>query len=520
MKRGTFFCTGIGIMLWLLAADGQTPPAPARIPAGSITPLSATLRTSDVINHLEKAIAWYRHVETAVQSADASVDILLRDNAHQNALHALQLSFQFARADAAFRASLRESQSTVPGEAPAAARNLDDAAARAADRVSRLQGQITALNNSPGSGSPRNRASVAEQRQELQSELELAQEIQKTVLSMVSFAGANTSSSTTAKAGFSGQINELQRSVPEAATVVATRKGAASGADGSDAKDKSATQPKASPMAGAALPNGTVPSLHPESEGLIGLIGTVFTTVRGEEAVDNLLGETDALSANIDQLKSPLVTQLRSAIKQSEDITSAAASESADQLGAGQKQISTLTSQFRRLSTVVVPLGEEQILVQDLRGSLVEWRALTNQEKNAAARYLFVRLGMLLFAIAALVVCSELWKRATLRYVLDVRRRRQLLVVRRIVVSLVFFSDPGCRICDSVRFRGHVRGIPDSGPRGGFAERDPRGDRVLLPDRKVRSSRGGSGHHQRCDRRCNRIGIGKDLPDGIGGRGR
>lgn len=459
MKRAIGCCTLAAAAIWALSAAGQTSPRSSSTPAGTpastpanppastpapppltITPLTAALKPADVIAHLEKAIAWYRHVDTAAQSAGGSIDILLRDSAHEDALHALQLAFQFARADAAFRASLRQAQSATgsQAEAPAASRSIEDAAARAADRVSRLQAQIKALDSSPAAGSPKNRASIEEQRQELQSELELAQEIQKTVQSMVSFAGANTSAASSATAGFTGQINELQRSVPEAQTMVVTRKSGGTGTDGSASKDGSASSVKAPAIAGRSSTAGGAPAIRPETQGLFGLAGTVFGAGGERGAIETLLGETDALSADIDQLKNPLVTQLRSAIKQSEDLTAAAASQSADQLGNAQKQIATLTTQFRQLSTVVVPLGEEQILVQELRGSLTQWRALINQEYDAALRYLLLRLGMLLLAIVVLVVVSELWKRATFRYVRDVRRRRQFLVIRRFVVAILF----------------------------------------------------------------------------------
>jgi small-conductance mechanosensitive channel len=51
-------------------------------------------------------------------------------------------------------------------------------------------------------------------------------------------------------------------------------------------------------------------------------------------------------------------------------------------------------------------------------------------------RYLLIRASTLGIAIVVLLVLSELWRRATLRYVRDVRRRRQFLVVRRVVVVL------------------------------------------------------------------------------------
>jgi len=59
-----------------------------------------------------------------------------------------------------------------------------------------------------------------------------------------------------------------------------------------------------------------------------------------------------------------------------------------------------------------------------------------DQESALALRYLLVRAGTLLGLILVLLFISELWRRATLRYVQDARRRRQFLVIRRVAVTV------------------------------------------------------------------------------------
>src|SRR5262249_48627463 len=58
-----------------------------------------------------------------------------------------------------------------------------------------------------------------------------------------------------------------------------------------------------------------------------------------------------------------------------------------------------------------------------------------NEDWAKAGRYLALRAAMLGLAILAVLLISELWRRATFRYVGDSRRRRQFLTLRRIVIA-------------------------------------------------------------------------------------
>lgn len=65
----------------------------------------------------------------------------------------------------------------------------------------------------------------------------------------------------------------------------------------------------------------------------------------------------------------------------------------------------------------------------------MQWRSALNDEYRTALRYLLLRLGFLALAVLVIIFFSEVWRRATIRYVQDVRRRRQILLLRRIVVG-------------------------------------------------------------------------------------
>jgi small-conductance mechanosensitive channel len=55
---------------------------------------------------------------------------------------------------------------------------------------------------------------------------------------------------------------------------------------------------------------------------------------------------------------------------------------------------------------------------------------------TSVVRYLALRIGVLLGWIAVVLIVSEIWRRATFRYLHDVRRQRQFLALRRVAVGI------------------------------------------------------------------------------------
>ena len=65
----------------------------------------------------------------------------------------------------------------------------------------------------------------------------------------------------------------------------------------------------------------------------------------------------------------------------------------------------------------------------------MEWRDSISSESQRAVRSVVVRVAGIAIAIALVLLLSEIWRRVTFRYVSDIRRRRQFLLVRRIVIA-------------------------------------------------------------------------------------
>jgi len=67
---------------------------------------------------------------------------------------------------------------------------------------------------------------------------------------------------------------------------------------------------------------------------------------------------------------------------------------------------------------------------------LDDWRNTLENRMASVTRYLAIRIGIVLGWIAVVLIVSDVWRRATFRYLHDLRRRRQFLVLRRVVVAI------------------------------------------------------------------------------------
>jgi small-conductance mechanosensitive channel len=79
-------------------------------------------------------------------------------------------------------------------------------------------------------------------------------------------------------------------------------------------------------------------------------------------------------------------------------------------------------------------LGKQAILLDLYKRSLQNWRNSVQGEYTAALKALSLRIGVLGIILAVILVISDLWRKATFRYIQDARRRYQFLLLRRIVV--------------------------------------------------------------------------------------
>jgi len=394
------------IVIWLALWAGGC----ARVFAAAPPPPA---RPADVVAHLEQTIAWYRFVETTADST--ATDVFQRDSIRQDALSAVRVAFQFAQAEAALLARPANAAGSGSSEQPAQNTNLQQAAARAADRVNSIQSQIHDLDASLEKAPARTRDTLTAQRNALQAELGLAKEVQSTVQDLIRFAGVQDSGGGPA-GELTAEINQLELTVPEIMP------------------QKTPASPAPAPAI-SSNPPAAAQAFHPESAGIFSLFGELFTLVHTRSQLKDALTRTDDLVKNINRLRAPLVSELRQEIKQGETLATGDSTPNAQEFAASQQQIQTLTARFKQVAAATIPLGEQSIVAGTARGSLAQLREAVGDQYGSTVRYLLIRLGLLIAAIVAVLIVSQFWRRATFRYIRDPRRRRQFLVLRRLVVT-------------------------------------------------------------------------------------
>lgn len=375
---------------------------PAVLLTGAAQPTApALLRPADVLAHIKASISWYRQVGSAEQTPALANDVLLRDSTHAAALKALQLAFAFGQAAATYLDAPNSGTPAAGGQSS----NLSQGAARAAARVDSLQGRLKEIEASIATARGSALDTLHAEHATVQAELALATQVRDTVNTLVAFTPA------AGTGGLGPQVQELERQVPEAAP------GAGTGAHAA----KTAAPP--------AAPAASSPS------GIFGLSASLLSLSHNHSQIRQLAGATDALVRSLDQLRTPLISEVRSVVARSESLSANSDSENTQQLAADQHEIESLTAQFHELSALLVPLGEQNIVLGTVRDNLAQVIDGIDAQTSETARFLFLRLVVLGLAIGAVVLLSTVWRRVTFRYIRDPRRRTQFLMLRRLLVT-------------------------------------------------------------------------------------
>jgi small-conductance mechanosensitive channel len=98
-----------------------------------------------------------------------------------------------------------------------------------------------------------------------------------------------------------------------------------------------------------------------------------------------------------------------------------------------------LVQHFKQLSDATLPLSHQLVLFEQSQANLKQLQYSLQREYTGILRSLLLRVGMLLVVLGLIWLISQLWRRASLRYIRDARRRRQFLVVRRVVTGFFMF---------------------------------------------------------------------------------
>ena len=414
------------LLVILVPAAGLSPAAVAQTSVAGPPPLGSVTGTQ-VLQHLTRTVDWYRQLTALGQSSGLADDEVDRDRLRQSSIAAVQFAFEFSSAAASVLGSSAGSASAETADSSDDAARMARTAARMSARVSALQSRVKELDSEIATARSRARDSLTARRGQVQASLDLALEVQKTVVQLQQFAARSTSAGA-GGASLATQIADLQRTVPETRLAGTPSRGAASGTGTTDT-GAAATAPTSS----SSTPVSSAVAIRPTSAGLIPLAGEWLALRSTRRQVEDAIRTTDHLSDGLDSLRRAVGRQVGTLVRTSMADT---LSTNPGAQATAQRQTETATTQFRKLSAVLVPLSEQDITMDDARGTLAALSSTFSEQSLSVARNIAFRAAVLALCIALVLIISEFWRRATFKYLHDTRRRRQFLLLRRVAVAI------------------------------------------------------------------------------------
>ena len=89
------------------------------------------------------------------------------------------------------------------------------------------------------------------------------------------------------------------------------------------------------------------------------------------------------------------------------------------------------------ITDALVPLSKQSVVLQLYLANLQQWSGAVDQRSDNQLRRLIIRLSALGVVLLAIFIAAFIWRNLTFRYVQDLRRRRQLLQLRKLTLALV-----------------------------------------------------------------------------------
>jgi len=389
----------------LAAAAGPLVHAAAQAPSAVLAPLDG----QQVVTLLDQTIDWYRAQGTARSLATRPGELLFVSEDRQATRQIIGLAFAIARTDAELLAKGAKS--------PAAA----GAAASPANGLIRLKKKLSADEKSIDAEMASARESLARARgkqaaalrskiSELQGERDLADARISILDTMAAFIDTNDSFGTGPNA-LKMRIEAMALALPGAGSAAAT------------------AAPLAEPAAdGAAAAGG----------GLWHLAANVLRLANKERSIGALDRGTAALQDAFTRVRAPLISRVKTLAVRGDALAAEADTADTATLGAMRPQLDALAGQFKQISVLLIPLSKAEVLFRQYRANLGSWRAAVERQYREALTALGVRIGVLIVLLVMVFTAAEFWRRAVIRYVHDLRRRHQLLLLRNITLwSLV-----------------------------------------------------------------------------------
>jgi hypothetical protein len=391
--------------------------------SAEVSPAASDLPANQqVIAFLTESIDWYRHRAIERQIATEPGDLVFLEDNRPVAAQIVQLSFDFARADASVASTAaagkqKGSTAIATGPPPDLAQfvQLENKAELGGRQANE---EIEAIKKKLQTASGAERRKLQASLDATQSRLDVLQAGSATLRQLVEFMRAFAGRE---NGDLASNIDDLARTVPDVS----------------------------SPTALVSQTQNSAPSLptKPDDSGVLALSSEVSALGRKLALLDDDILRTDKLRQSCDDLRAPL---LASMVKRFQ--ASAGNDLQANDLGELQQQkarLDELAALVKALSPAIVALDKQSVLLAAYTSHLKGWRAAVVTEDEKTWKSLISRLAGAAVLIGVLVMIGAVVRRATRRHMQDTERRHIILVIQRVVLwftivvvaALAFASD-------------------------------------------------------------------------------
>jgi small-conductance mechanosensitive channel len=379
---------------------------------------SAGVSSTELLQFLNQTIDWYRQMDRQRQMATEPDQVLLVNENQQITNEVAWLAFDFARAEAeSVEKQASMTQTADQGSNSSRYQSLRRLSDRLDKKVRESRGEVESLRQKLATATGRQRNALQSQIAASESELDLALARKEALHSMVEFVGG-TSANGLGATGLRQKIEALARSIPAAMSKPSNK----------PQDSSSQEQPYAASVAS---------TWKPEPASVWGLAADLFVLSKRNKALADAIQQTDSLAQSTKTLRSPLVNRLKEMSRYGDELAKQTDLADQTELAQAKKKFDMLTSQFKQTSAAVLPLSKIGILLDLYKRNLTNWQSTVKNRYATELRNLLLRLILLFVILAAIIGGAELWRRTIFRYVRDVRRRYQFLLLRKIVLWCV-----------------------------------------------------------------------------------
>ena len=372
-----------------------------------------------VVSFLNQSIDWYRNAATEQRLAEQPAEVLFVYNDRQLANQILSLSFDYARGVAQLITSQNAASLSPTTTESGSAQNIAQLISKADAVIQQKQTALAAMKQKLPLTTGHTRTILESTITETQSNIDLLQTRLDTLKTLLQFATGNALPKGE-KRDLLTQINELEQSVPEA--------------HAESTNGAQPSQPPSSANSAITVPTNT----KPPASGILGLGSDLWSLRNKIQTLNDDIQKTSTFKQDVRAAMSPLASSLQEFARQANDLSNQPPANDAATIAQRTNQIDALQAQFKQYSSVFLPLAKQRILLDRYLSQLTSWRDSVENTQKDEFKSLAVRLITLAIILAIAAFISEVWRRVTVRYVPDIRRRHQFLLVRRIVMFVVY----------------------------------------------------------------------------------